>query len=93
MTRSANPLIIIIIMYVCMYNVCVCRHGAHNWEGPGALTALRAVHSLAYLTDLHSWLQRKSSPDFVVFAGEFIGHTRTSERRVLINTYPPGQFC
>ena len=45
------------------------RHGAHNWEGPGALTALTALRALAQLTALHSWLQHKSSPDFVVFAG------------------------
>jgi len=56
--------------YACMY-----RHGAHNWEGPGALTALTAVRRLAHLTHFHSyWLQRNSSPHFVVFTGKFFGH-------------------
>jgi len=60
------------------------RHGAHNWEGPGALTALTALRSLAQLTDLHhSWLQRKSSPDFVIFAGWFCGYMVTN---VLVDT-------
>jgi len=51
------------------------RHGAHNWEGPGALTALTAVRMLAQLTAGHSWLHCKSSTDFVVFAGQFLDHT------------------
>jgi len=51
-----------------------CRHGAHNWEGPGALTALRALRALAQLTAIHTWLQRKSSPDFVVFAGSMVDY-------------------
>jgi len=63
-------------LYTCLLHVACCRHGAHNWEGPGALTALTALRSLARLTAAHSWLQHMSSPDFVVFAGQFVGHVR-----------------
>jgi len=62
--------------------VVYCRHGAHNWEGPGALTALTAVYTLAQLTARHSWLHCKSSPDFVVFAGQLFGHKHAAHTDV-----------
>ena len=69
--------------------VCMRRHGAHNWEGVGALSALTAVDSLARLTHSHSWLQRKSSPHFVLFAGQFFvtpAHLNTLPLSLLIET-------
>lgn len=32
------------------------RHGAHNWEGPGELTAMTALRSLAKLTKDAPWI-------------------------------------
>jgi len=39
------------------------------------LTALTALRALAQLTASHYWLQRKSSSDFVVFAGSLVDYT------------------
>jgi len=68
----------VLCVHLCILSdMLICgRHGAHNWEGPGALTALTALRTLARLTAAHSWLQHKSSPDFVIFAGQFVGHIR-----------------
>lgn len=49
------------------------RHGAHNWEGPGELTAMTALKSLAHLTRESSWIRSKADPDHVVFAGHSMG--------------------
>lgn len=49
----------------------LCRHGAHNWEGPGALTALTALKQLSMLTSQNEWIkQQQSSPNFAVIAGK-----------------------
>lgn len=45
------------------------RHGAHNWEGPGALTAISALFALTKLVQEHSWVPKKIDPNRVVYAG------------------------
>jgi len=45
------------------------RHGAHNWEGPGLLTAMKALDSLAEMTQATVWLPNKADAKHVVFAG------------------------
>jgi len=48
------------------------RHGAHNWEGPGALTALTALSQFSLLTHSHAWIKQKASAEHVIFAGNTI---------------------
>ena len=45
------------------------RHGAHNWEGPGALTAITALFSLSKLVQDYSWISHKIDTNRVVYAG------------------------
>lgn len=52
-----------------MKNVLFFRHGAHNWEGPGALTAISALFALTKLVQEHSWVAKKIDPNRVVYAG------------------------
>ena len=49
---------------------CYCRHGAHNWEGPGALTAMTALEALAELTQNKPWLPQQASSQHVIYAGK-----------------------
>ncbi|XP_019641200.1 PREDICTED: uncharacterized secreted protein ARB_06907-like [Branchiostoma belcheri] len=49
------------------------RHGAHNWEGPGALTSMTALHRLQELVESASWIQNKVDPQRVIFAGHSMG--------------------
>ncbi|XP_064601403.1 LOW QUALITY PROTEIN: uncharacterized protein LOC135467560 [Liolophura sinensis] len=49
------------------------RHGAHNWEGPGALTAMTALQRLYELTNHHHWIKQKASVHHVIFAGHSMG--------------------
>ncbi|XP_070577207.1 uncharacterized protein [Ptychodera flava] len=49
------------------------RHGAHNWEGPGALTSITALDMLKKLSQEASWLQSKASAHHVIFAGHSMG--------------------
>lgn len=46
-----------------------CRHGAHNWEGPGLLTAMTALESLADLTAKAVWIQNKADNRHIIYAG------------------------
>ena len=45
------------------------RHGAHNWEGPGALTAMTALEVLSRLTHNHPWIERAADAQHVLFEG------------------------
>ncbi|KAI8515053.1 hypothetical protein Bbelb_076440 [Branchiostoma belcheri] len=49
------------------------RHGAHNWEGPGALTSMTALHRLQELVESASWIQNKVDLQRVIFAGHSMG--------------------
>ena len=50
------------------------RHGAHNWEGPGELTALSAVKELSLLTSKSlGYFSKCANSDLVVFAGHSMG--------------------
>ncbi|XP_052766387.1 uncharacterized protein LOC128207480 isoform X2 [Mya arenaria] len=49
------------------------RHGAHNWEGPGLLTAISALGSLEALTQGDDWLTNKADSRHVLFAGHSMG--------------------
>ncbi|KAJ8046062.1 hypothetical protein HOLleu_09229 [Holothuria leucospilota] len=53
------------------------RHGAHNWEGPGSLTAMTALQKLhEYTHQVHSfsWFEdKKASKEEVIFAGHSMG--------------------
>ncbi|XP_059150060.1 uncharacterized protein LOC131936940 [Physella acuta] len=49
------------------------RHGAHNWEGPGALTAMSALTSLSDMTKASTWLETTADPTHVLFAGHSMG--------------------
>ncbi|XP_063418740.1 uncharacterized protein LOC134701521 [Mytilus trossulus] len=49
------------------------RHGAHNWEGPGVLTAMTALDTLSKLTEEYSWLTMKADQERVIFAGHSMG--------------------
>ncbi|XP_078000966.1 uncharacterized protein LOC144453526 [Glandiceps talaboti] len=49
------------------------RHGAHNWEGPGALTSMTALERLQELTHQTPWLPNKASAHHVIFAGHSMG--------------------
>ncbi|CAG2189140.1 unnamed protein product [Mytilus edulis] len=49
------------------------RHGAHNWEGPGVLTAMTALDTLSKLTEDYSWLTMKADQERVIFTGHSMG--------------------
>lgn len=49
------------------------RHGAHNWEGPGALTAMTALNRLAEIVQPLTWLKNKISTQHVIFTGHSMG--------------------
>ncbi|KAH3844315.1 hypothetical protein DPMN_086573 [Dreissena polymorpha] len=49
------------------------RHGAHNWEGPGLLTAMTALDSLSSMTRDCNWIQNKADSKHVVYAGHSMG--------------------
>ncbi|XP_012559712.2 uncharacterized protein LOC100209092 isoform X1 [Hydra vulgaris] len=50
------------------------RHGAHNWEGPGELTALTSVKELSMLTLKYSgYFSKCADSDLIVFAGHSMG--------------------
>ena len=49
------------------------RHGDHNWEGPGELTAMTSLQKLAELTRKHDWINTKANSKAVVFAGHAMG--------------------
>ncbi|XP_078593733.1 uncharacterized protein LOC144871759 [Branchiostoma floridae x Branchiostoma japonicum] len=49
------------------------RHGAHNWEGPGALTSMTALQRLQELVEPVSWIQNKVDTQRVIFAGHSMG--------------------
>ncbi|XP_071079851.1 uncharacterized protein [Haliotis cracherodii] len=49
------------------------RHGAHNWEGPGALTAMSAMFALTDIVRDSAWIEDKADPDHVIFAGHSMG--------------------
>ncbi|KAK7493419.1 hypothetical protein BaRGS_00015319, partial [Batillaria attramentaria] len=49
------------------------RHGAHNWEGPGALTAMASLEALADLTRQHQWISNKADSAHVLFEGHSMG--------------------
>ncbi|XP_078345602.1 uncharacterized protein LOC144631097 isoform X1 [Oculina patagonica] len=49
------------------------RHGAHNWEGPGELTAMMALRSFAKFTKDAPWIGPQADEDRVVFAGHSMG--------------------
>ncbi len=53
---------------IIIYSI-VFRHGAHNWEGPGALTAMTALDYLAQTTRLFDWVLNKANEKYVIFAG------------------------
>ena len=47
------------------------RHGAHNWEGPGLLTALTSLETLGQITSSADWLINKADAQHVIFAGKY----------------------
>ncbi|CAI9730593.1 secreted ARB_06907-like [Octopus vulgaris] len=49
------------------------RHGAHNWEGPGALTAMTALEKLRILVQSADWIDNKVAADHVIFSGHSMG--------------------
>ncbi|XP_067681590.1 uncharacterized protein [Haliotis asinina] len=49
------------------------RHGAHNWEGPGALTAMSAMLAVTDIVHTSAWIEDKADPDHVIFAGHSMG--------------------
>ncbi|XP_072030612.1 uncharacterized protein [Amphiura filiformis] len=49
------------------------RHGAHNWEGPGALTPMTALETLQKITEEMSWIPNKADSRRVIFAGHSMG--------------------
>ncbi|KAK3753331.1 hypothetical protein QZH41_015265 [Actinostola sp. cb2023] len=49
------------------------RHGAHNWEGPGKLTAMKALESLSLHTKANSFIESKADGKKVVIAGHSMG--------------------
>ncbi|OWF46589.1 uncharacterized secreted protein ARB_06907-like [Mizuhopecten yessoensis] len=49
------------------------RHGAHNWEGPGSLTAIAALDRLVSLTQSCEWITEKADNSRVLFAGHSMG--------------------
>ena len=56
-----------------MWTLAPTRHGAHNWEGPGELTAMTSLEKLAELTREHDWINAKANGKAVVFAGHSMG--------------------
>ncbi|XP_071799863.1 uncharacterized protein [Asterias amurensis] len=49
------------------------RHGAHNWEGPGALTAMTSLQTLQQMTRDAPWIPNKADAYSVLFAGHSMG--------------------
>ncbi|ESO96501.1 hypothetical protein LOTGIDRAFT_159918 [Lottia gigantea] len=49
------------------------RHGAHNWEGPGLLTALRSIEALKELVEEASWTKPKVDTEHLIIAGHSMG--------------------
>ena len=49
------------------------RHGAHNWEGPGELTAMTALRSFGKLIKDAPWIGPQADVDRVIFAGHSMG--------------------
>ncbi|XP_013398622.1 uncharacterized secreted protein ARB_06907-like [Lingula anatina] len=49
------------------------RHGAHNWEGPGALTAMTALNQLEELLKGSKIFRNLASKNHVIFAGHSMG--------------------
>ncbi|XP_074660573.1 uncharacterized protein LOC141913023 isoform X2 [Tubulanus polymorphus] len=49
------------------------RHGAHNWEGPGALTAMSAANALETLTGHADFIKDKATRKAIIFAGHSMG--------------------
>ena len=49
------------------------RHGAHNWEGPGELTAMMALKSLGKLIKDAPWISPQADVDCIIFAGHSMG--------------------
>lgn len=49
------------------------RHGAHNWEGPGSLTAITALDRLTSLTQSSDWISDKADNSRVLLAGHSMG--------------------
>ncbi|CAG5121151.1 unnamed protein product [Candidula unifasciata] len=49
------------------------RHGAHNWEGPGAMTAISALQALSSMTLASEWFSVRADSDKVLFAGHSMG--------------------
>ena len=47
------------------------RFGAHNWEGPGALTAMSAMFEFEHIVESCDWLSTKVDSSHVIFAGEY----------------------
>ncbi|PAA77347.1 hypothetical protein BOX15_Mlig010965g3, partial [Macrostomum lignano] len=60
------------------------RHGAHNWEGPGALTAMRAVEVLAEVATVEL---PAADPDRLVF----LGHSMGGHGALVLATHWPGR--
>lgn len=54
-------------------NICISqlklRFGAHNWEGPGALTAMSALQALSTMTLTSECFPVGANPNKVLFAG------------------------
>lgn len=49
------------------------RHGAHNWEGPGMLTAMKALEALSSYTKQMSFIEFKADSSRMVVAGHSMG--------------------
>ncbi|CAD5122884.1 DgyrCDS11284 [Dimorphilus gyrociliatus] len=49
------------------------RHGAHNWEGPGSLTALTSLSEFEKLIKTLDFIHDKASSEHVIYAGHSMG--------------------
>ncbi|XP_041353509.1 uncharacterized secreted protein ARB_06907-like isoform X2 [Gigantopelta aegis] len=49
------------------------RFGAHNWEGPGALSAMSAMFEFKHIVEGCDWLSTKVDSSHVIFAGHSMG--------------------
>lgn len=49
------------------------RHGAHNWEGPGELTAMKALKALSLYTKQSPFIRMKADGSKMVVAGHSMG--------------------
>jgi triacylglycerol esterase/lipase EstA (alpha/beta hydrolase family) len=49
------------------------RHGAHNWEGPGTLTPMKALECLSRYTQKAFWIEFKADDKKMVIAGHSMG--------------------